>query len=188
MQEIYFKSKRRTIYFPFQNNPILLCHACMHSWKTSSGILRSFVVTAFLVSFMSSKWTHLITPLNLEKKNHMKPGWVSREVAPAWGCSSCPGTIGFSGHCEQAHCHGDAAMSCPATALTFSCTMSEANATISLWLIVWPCGKNSQWTMLLTLKNAINMTFWASTVLLSLALVTSDSSTDRWPWHLVLRS
>ena len=58
---------------PLESNdfPILLCPACMHSWKDSSRTLRSSVVTAFLMSCTSSKWSPWWPPwaeLGEEKK------------------------------------------------------------------------------------------------------------------------
>lgn len=62
--------------------PILLCHASMHSWKDSTGILRSSVVAALLMVSISGKWIPLNDPLELGKKrekNHTEPGrWVGR--------------------------------------------------------------------------------------------------------------
>lgn len=69
--------------------------------------------------------------LGEEERNRREPGQVSREVAPAQQCS-LPGTVGFSGHCEQERCHSEAATSCPTTTLASSCTLKEANTAVSL--------------------------------------------------------
>ena len=61
---------------------------------------------------------------------------MNREVVPVRRCSSWPGTAGCSGHCEQVHCHGEAATICPATTLISSRALSEAKATGSLCRLV----------------------------------------------------
>ena len=118
-----------------------------------------------------------------KEKSHMKQGQVNREVVPARWCSSQPRTVGCSGHCEQVHCHGEAATICHATSLVSSCTLSEVNAAGSLCKLAdWFSGPVARthggqclshwrmwsiWLWLLTL-----------TALLSLALAMSDFSIE----------
>ena len=116
-------------------------------------------------------------------KNHTEPGRVSREVAPAWQCSSRPRTAGCSGRCELVRCHGEAATSCPATTLASFWALNKANTAGSLcrhadWssgpVAKTPCGRcpshrrtRSTWVWL-----------WTAIVLLSSASATPDSSTE----------
>ena len=55
---------------------------------------------------------------------------------------------------------------CPTTFLISSHTLSKVYTTgSSCWLIIWLCGKNSLWMMLLTWKNVINITLTFDTLL-----------------------
>ena len=158
----------------------------MHSWKDSSGIRFNFVVTAFLMASISGKQTPLMTSLSLGNiKNHKEPGQVSRADNPARWRFSQSGTDGCSGHCELAHCPGEAAMRCPATTHASSRALNEASTAGSLyrhagWLsdlvARTPCGQflshrraRSTWAW-----------FWTSTVLLPLGLATTNTSRRLW--------
>ena len=146
----------------------------MHSWKDSSRIHFNSIVMAFLMASISRKQTPLMTSL---------PGQVSREDDTVWWHFSWPGTDGCSGHCELLHCPGEAAMHCPATTWTSSHTLNKASAAGSLyrhagWLsdpvARTPCG---QFLSHQRMRSAWAW-FWTSTVLLSLASVTMDTSTE----------
>ena len=108
---------------------ILLCHTSMHCWKDSSGMPLSSILTP-------SWWPPCLQNGSLwwspwvcgKEKGHTEQDQVNREVVPARWCSSQPGTAGCSERCEQVHCHGEAAMICPATTLVSSCALSEAKA------------------------------------------------------------
>lgn len=147
--------------------PILLCHASMHSWKDSTGILRSSAVADLLMVSISGKGVFLITPPRAwgkkRKKNHMEPGRVSRKVATALWCSSRQ---------ESAGCTGCFMVKNPGVFLPQLSPLFAHR--IFLWayrLIVWSCGKNFMGKMPLTSKNTIN-------IRLTILLSTPDSSTD----------
>ena len=55
---------------------------------------------------------------------------MSGEVAPAQRCSFWPGIVGYSGHCEHVHCHGEEAKSSPALTLASSRTLNKAKAAV----------------------------------------------------------
>jgi len=84
----------------------LLCHASMHSWKDSSEIARSSLVTAVL-------WLLSLENEFLEfekKKNSQEADLKSRVVAPVQQCYFWQETPEFPGHYELEHCHDEAAM------------------------------------------------------------------------------
>ena len=97
--------------------------------------LSSVVITSLMAS-TPSKWVLL----GLEKeKSHMEQDQVNREiVSVVWWWFSQSQTTGCSGHCEQVHYHGKAAMICPATTLVYSHMKEVYYAAESYRLADWP--------------------------------------------------
>lgn len=135
--------------------PIFLCHAPMHSW-----ILRSSLVTAFLMVSTSAKKVPLMTPLNLgkRKKNRTKLGRLTIEVSTAQRCSSCQEPSRCSGRCDTACRRREATKNCLATPLVSSYAQNEA------YLTGFPCRyavhlamRQDLLTWPLPSKKAINM-------------------------------
>ena len=106
---------------------VLFCHASMHCWKDSSGMLLSSVITALLMASTPSKWVPLVIPLSLGKRNNIR--WIGR-LFP-YG-DVLLGQELWAGHCEQVHCRGEAATICPATTHVSSRALSEAKGAGSL--------------------------------------------------------
>ena len=142
---------------------IILCHTSMHCWKDSSGMPLSSVVTALLMASTPSKWVPLMIPLSLGKrrKSHgarsCEQGGFSSTVMffSARNCRMLRAL--WAGALSWWSSHD---LSCHNSRL-FSRTDRSKSRRISLqtcWLIVWPCGKNSLWTMPLTSQNVNNMT------------------------------
>ena len=69
--------------------------------------------------------------LGEKKKSHIEQNQVNRKVVQVEESSSQPGTAGYSGCCEQVHCHGKVATICPAISLISSHALSKAYATES---------------------------------------------------------
>ena len=115
-----------------------------------------------------------------KEKSHTEQDQVNREVVPVRRFSSQPGTAGCSERCEQVHCHGEAAMICPATTLVSSCALSEAKAAGSLCRL-------ADWSSGPVARTHCGRYFWHrrtwSTWLWFLILTTSET---RWQlWRLV---
>lgn len=90
----------------FVHIPSFLCLAFMQSWKDSSRILLSSVITAiFKKSFTDDS-------LELGKRGAGQ-GQVSRKFGPTWRGSAQPRIVGCSGHCEQTCCRGETAVGLP---------------------------------------------------------------------------
>ena len=121
--------------------------------------------------------------LEVGEKKKVTRSQLNREVLPARRFSFRPRTAEGSGHCEQAHCRGEATTIYPATTLVSSPAMCEANAAGFICRLAdWLSGPvvRTQSERCLSHRRMWSTWLWilTLTVLLSLASAMSESSTE----------